>query len=101
MSSMSRDADAAMEGYGWRKVATGTWFYDKAIPMEMAIWAKPARLASSRFDEDDNLVEGRPIPETKDGFLYFCWPGRSREYLTVEEAKAAADAEPWGPVKWD
>ena len=20
---------------------------------------------------------------------------------TVEEAKAAADAEPWGPVKWD
>jgi hypothetical protein len=90
-----------MEGYGWRKVATGTWFYDKTIPMEIAVWAKPARLASSRFDEDDNLIEDKPIPKTKDGFLYCCWPGRFGEYMTVEEAKAAADAEPWGPVKWD
>ena len=97
---MSRETDAAMEAFGWRKVATGTWFYDKTIPMEIAVWAKPARLASSRFDEDDRLIEDRPIPETKDGFLYFCWPGRG-EYLTVEEAKLAADAEPWGPIKWD
>jgi hypothetical protein len=67
------------------------------------VWATPARLASSRFEEDEHgnffVVESRPIRETKDRFLYFCVPGR--EYMTVEEAKAAADAEPWGPVKWD
>jgi hypothetical protein len=69
--------------------------------MEMAIWAKPARYAASRFDEDDNLLEDKPIPETRDGFLYVFDPGRSGEYLTITEAKAAADAKPWGPVKWD
>ena len=97
---MSRDVDAIMEGRGWRKVATGTWFYDRTVPMEIAVWAKPARHASSRFDEDDHLIESRPIPETKDGFLYVYWPGGRREYMTIEETKAA-DAKPWGPVKWD
>ncbi len=68
--------------------------------MEVAVWAKPARLASSRFDEDDRFIEDSPVPETKDGFFYYYSPGRG-EYLTAEEAKAAADAEPWGPVEWD
>jgi hypothetical protein len=98
---MSRDADAVMEAYGWRKIATGTWFYDRTVPMEIAVWAKPACLASSRFDEDDQLIESRPIPETKAGFLYFCWPGESGEYMTVEEAKGEADTQPWGPVMWN
>ena len=97
---MSRDVDAFMEKRGRRKVATGIWFYDQTVPMEIAVWAKPACQASSRFDEDDHLVDTSPMPETHDGFLYFCWPGRG-EYLTIEEAKRAADAEPWGPVKWD
>ncbi len=98
---MSRDieAEAAMERRGLRKVATGTWLYDRTIPMELVVWAKPAHLASSRFDEDDHFVETNPIPETKDGFLYFYWPGG--EHMSIEEAKAAADAEPWGPIKWD
>ena len=98
---MSRDSDAVMEARGRRKVATGTWLYDGTIPTEIAVWAKPARLAGSRFDEDDNFIEASPIPETKDGFLYSCWPGGHGEYLTIEDAKAAADAEPWGPIKWD
>jgi hypothetical protein len=98
---MGDDIDAIHEGYGWRKVATGTWFYDKIVPKPIAVWAKPARFAASRFDEDDQLIETRAIPETKDGFLYFFFPGRSGEYFTVEEAKAAADAAPWGPVQWD
>ena len=97
---MVRDEDARMEKRGWRKVATGTWFYDRTVPMEIAVWAKPALRAYSRFDEDDNLIESAPIPGTKDGFLYFCRPGRG-EYMTIDEAKTAADAEPWGPVKWD
>jgi hypothetical protein len=90
-----------MKARGHRKVATGTWLYDRTVPMGLVVWAKPAHLARSRFDEDDHLIETRPIPETKDGFLYFYWPGRSGEYMTVGEAKAAADAEPWGPIQWD
>ena len=100
-SSMTRDIDAVMEERGRRKVATGIWLYDRTTPMELTVWAKPAHLASSRFDEDDHFIETSPIPETKDGFLYFYWPGGFREYMTIEEAKAAADAEPWGPIKWD
>jgi hypothetical protein len=71
------------------------------VPMRICIWAKPARDASSRFDEDDQLDESKPIPETKDGLLYCCWPVHCGERLTIDEAKAAANAEPWGPVKWD
>jgi hypothetical protein len=100
-SALSRDEEARKEGRGERKLATGTWFYDRTVAMEVAIWAKPARLASSRFDDDDQFMEDSPIPETKDGFFYYYWPGRWGEYLTAEEAKAAADAEPWGPIEWD
>lgn len=91
---------AIWEQRGYRKAATGTWLYDRSVPMKIEVWAKPAHFACARFDEDDHLIESRPIPETKDGFLYFLVPG-SGEYMTVEDAKAAADAKPWGPVKWD
>lgn len=88
---------------GYKKVATGTWFYDGTVPRPIAVWAKPASYAYGRFDEDDRLIESRPVPETKDGFLYIFVPGQSYrfEFLTIEEAKAAADAQPWGPVRWD
>ena len=97
---MNRDVDAAMEARGYRKVTTGTWLYDRKVPKKLTVWAKPAHLASSRFDDDEHLIETRPIPKTKDGFLYFYWPGGFSEFMTVEEAKAAADTEPWGPIKW-
>jgi len=90
-----------LEERGWRKMASGTWFYDRTVPMEVAVWAKPASQASSRFNEDDQLIDASPIPETKDAFLYFYLPGKFGEYMTIEEAKAAADAEPWGPVNWN
>ena len=86
-----------LEGMGWRKVATGTWFYDRTVPMPASIWAKPARLASSRFDQEDQLDESTPIPATKDGYLYCSWPGNSGDHLTIEEAKLAASAAPLGP----
>jgi hypothetical protein len=85
---------------GWRKVVTGTWFYDGTVPNPIAVWAKPASESYSRYDEDDELDEHNPIPETRDGFLYCTVPGQG-EFLTVEEAKASADAQPWGPVRWD
>ena len=98
---MSKSDDDLLEEKGWRKVASGTWFYDRVVPKPVSIWAKPARLASSRFDDDDQLDESTPIPATKDGYLYCCWPGNCGEHLTIEEAKAAASAQPWGPVAWD
>jgi hypothetical protein len=82
-------------------VATGTWFYDGTVASRVVVYAKLAHFASCRYDDDDQLDESRPIPETKDGFLYFCFPGRSGEHLTVEDAKAWFDAQPWGPATWD
>jgi hypothetical protein len=99
---MSNHWEADRMAQGWRKVATGTWYYDGTVPRPIAIWAKPASQSGTRYDEDDNLVESRPIPETKDGFLYCSVPGAgAAEFRTVEEAKAKVEAEPWGPVTWD
>jgi hypothetical protein len=88
-----------------KAVATGTWFYDGSIPRPIAVYLKRARFASSRFnhdtDDEPSIDESRPIPATKDGYLYYCFPGNSGEHLSVDEAKAWADAQPWGPVKWD
>lgn len=82
-------------------VATGTWFYDRTVPRQIWIYAKPAHMAWSRFDDNDQLDESRPIPKTKDGFLYFCFPAKSGEYLTIDEVKEWANAQPWGPIIWD
>jgi hypothetical protein len=83
-------------------VASGTWLSDRQVPSPISIMRKPAKWAHSRYDwQADRWDESRPIPETKDGFLYFCSIGKSGEYLSVEYVKAWADAQPWGPVKWD
>ena len=85
-----------------KTVATGTWLYDQSVPRRVAILAKPARLASSRYDwENDCWDESAPIPPTLDGFIYFCSLGKSGEHLSSEAVKAWADAQLWGPVKWD
>ena len=88
------------EGRRDKLVATGTWYYDGTVAMRIEMCAKLARFASSRYDDEDNFDESQPIPDTKDGFLYYCVPGRG-EHLTIEDAKKHADAEPWGPVTWD
>jgi hypothetical protein len=86
-------------------VATGTWYYDGNVPRRIAVCAKEARFASSRYDWEKHdgpaLDETRPIPETRDGFLYYCFLGNSGEYLSIEDAKTWADAQSWGPVAWD
>ena len=97
---MSKSWEEQRKALGWRKVATGNWFYDGTVPKPTAIWAKPAKHSSTRYDDDDRLDDSRPVPETNDGYLY-CPEGGLPEFLTVEEAKACADAKPWGPVKWD
>jgi hypothetical protein len=86
-------------------VATGVWYYDGIVPRRIEIYKKESRFASSRFDRDTDeepmIDEARPIPATKDEYLYYCLLGASGEHLSVEEVKAWADAQPWGPVKWD
>jgi hypothetical protein len=49
------------------------------LPSPLPIYAKPVRFASSRYGDDDKLDERRPIPDRKNGFLYYFWPGRSSE----------------------
>ena len=81
-------------------VATGIWLYDRTAPRRIAIYAQPVRFASSRYDNDDQLDESRPIPETPDGLVYTCdLTGGSHH--TLDEAKDWADQQPWGPVEWD
>jgi hypothetical protein len=82
-------------------VATGTWFYDRTIPKQIFIYARPAHLAPSRYDSDDQIDESTPIPETPDGLVYYCFPASSGDCLTLEEAKHWANVQPWGPVIWD
>jgi hypothetical protein len=84
----------------FKTVAIGTWLYDGTIPRKIEVIAKPARFASSRYDEDDQLNDNAPIPTTPDGLIYKCVPGGG-EGATLQEAKAWAEAQPWGPVKWD
>jgi hypothetical protein len=85
----------------YKVVATGIWLYDKIVPTRITIHAMPARDSNSRRDDDYQFDDSKPIPETRDGFLYFCAPEGGDEFLTIEDAKAWADAQPWGPVKWD
>lgn len=82
-------------------VATGTWFYDKTVPRPVSIRARPARYASSRYDDDDQLDESTPIPQTPDGMIYQCSLGAGGDHETLVAAKAWANAQPWGPVTWD
>ncbi|HTA99649.1 MAG TPA: hypothetical protein VK804_04165 [Bradyrhizobium sp.] len=82
-------------------VATGTWLYDQQVPRPISVLRKPAKWAHSRYDwETDQWDESRPIPDTVDGFLYYCSLGKSGEHLSINDAKAWADAQPWGPVNW-
>jgi hypothetical protein len=37
----------------YKIAATGIWLYDGSVPQRIEIVAKPARFASSRYDEDD------------------------------------------------
>jgi hypothetical protein len=86
----------------YQTVATGTWMYDGSVPRQIAVLAKLARFACSRYDwENDRWDENAPIPETLDGFVYYCSLGKSGEYTSIKSAKDWADAQPWGPVKWD
>jgi hypothetical protein len=80
-------------------VATGTWLYAGTIARKVEVFSVPAMYSSTRYDEDDHLVEARPIPQTADGSVYKTSCGG--EEKSLEAIMKWADAQPWGPVKWD
>lgn len=83
-----------------RIVATGTWLYDKTIPMKIKIYSSPAKYSCTRYNDEEELDESLSIPVTPDGLIYKIFPGWGEEH-TLEKAKAWADGQPWGPCVWD
>jgi len=84
-----------------KTVATGTWFYDGVVPHRIEIYARPAEFAGSRYDDDEQLDEKSPIPETPDGCVYYVGATSGGEFRSLADAMAWAEVQPWGPVKWD
>ena len=84
-----------------RTVASGVWRYDGTIPRPVEITAKPVAEACSRYDDGEQLVHGRPTPQTPDGYLYEVGSTTGGEFTSLAEAKAWADAQAWGPVDWN
>jgi hypothetical protein len=92
---MSRD-------HAWTVVAVGTWLYDGTIRHKIELLSRPATLAYSRWIEDEKTGEfvvdaSAPIPTTADGLVYYV---AGSEFLSVADAIAWADQQPWGPVQW-
>lgn len=84
-----------------RTVASGSWLYDGNVRRSVEITAKPVGEASARYDDEEHLVQSRPIPQTPDGYLYEVGATTGGEFASLAEAKAWADAQPWGPVEWE
>ena len=82
-----------------KKVASGTWLYGGIVPHKIEIYAVPVEFAGSRYDNEDHLDENSAIPETPDGHVYSVNGGH--ECKSLAEAMEWADAQPWGPVRWD
>jgi hypothetical protein len=87
-------------------VAIGTWLYNGKVPQQIELRARPADMAGSRWIEDSQtgefvINEGAPIPVTADGFVYYVGATSGGEFLSVADAIAWADRQPWGPVKWN
>jgi hypothetical protein len=78
-------------------VLSGTWLYDGAIPKLITIIAR--NFDYSYDPDNEDCADHAETPLGPDGRLYYVthsW----QPYQTLAEAKAWADAQPWGPVKW-
>ena len=84
-----------------RTVARGIWLYDGTVPRMIEIYARPAKFAWSRFNDDDEIDETTPIPDTPDGLVYYVGTTSGGDFHTLTDAKRCADAQLWGPVKWE
>jgi hypothetical protein len=97
-----------LDDYLGEPVFGGTWLYDGSVPMRIEIVAQNDDVRHGwELDELEHVVEehggepwdvGLPRPMGPDGVLY---SAGGPQFDTIEEAKAWADAQPWGPVTWD
>lgn len=86
-------------------VAVGTWLYDGSVPRKIELLARAAEFACSRWIEDQQtgqfvIDESTPVPQTDDGLLYYVGATSGGEFLSIADAMAWADRQPWGPVEW-
>ena len=85
-------------------IAVGTWLYDGKVARKIELLARPAAQASSRWIENETgefiLDASAPIPATADGRVYYVGATSGGEFLSVADAIAWADQQPWGPVQW-
>jgi hypothetical protein len=89
----------------WTVVAVGTWLYDRRVPRKIELFARPAVMAASRWIEDEEtgefvVDEDAPVPETADGLVYYVGTTSGGEFLSMADAIAWANQQPWGPVEW-
>lgn len=99
----------AIDDYNGEAVLGGFWLYDGTVRMRVSVMKR-------NFDRDytDYLEEMEhvrlehngdmpppppPKPPGPDGVFYYVLT--SPGYWTIDEAKAWADGQPWGPVEWD
>jgi hypothetical protein len=90
---------------GFSVVAVGIWMYDGTTPMEIKLLSRPVADASSRYVSSEenggiDFDETTPIPVTADGCVYYVGATSGGEFLSIADAIAWADQQPWGPVKW-
>jgi hypothetical protein len=82
-------------------VASGVWLYDGAVEKDVRVLARGYDDAWLAFYADGHGAgSGEPPPLNLEGVLYFVdWPG-SPAFESLAEARAWADRQPWGPVRW-
>jgi hypothetical protein len=93
------------EGSEYVVIAVGTWMYDGTVPHEIQLLARCAKFATSRWVEDQQtgqfvIDQSTAVPVTSDGLVYYVSATQGGEFLSLAEAVAWADRQPWGPVKW-
>lgn len=88
-------------------VASGFWLYDGSVRMPIAVVKRNFDILHAMYLEEmehvrhDHGYELPPKPPAKpgpDGVFYSV--ANSPDFETIEEAKAWADVQPWGPVSW-
>jgi hypothetical protein len=99
----------ALDDFQGEPVLNGTWLYDGSVPTRTQIVAYNFDLEHAyALEELDHVVEdhggepydvGQPRPMGPDGVLYRAQNGPL--FDTIEEAKAWAGQQPWGPITWD
>lgn len=99
------NSDGREAEWAFKVVAVGTWLYDGSVPRKIELRARPAKFSRSRWSEDKQtgdfvLDERAPIPKTDDGLVYYVGVTGGGEFLSIADAFAWADQQPWGPVKW-